>query len=62
MGAESTGLQVVDNMNGHAYILSNYQHAADQNSTTQATFDRIKGLINANKAEVGYLGGLPAIR
>jgi hypothetical protein len=62
MGAESTGLQVVDNMNGHAYIMSNYQHAADQNSTTQATFDRIKGLINANKAEVGYLGGLPAIR
>jgi hypothetical protein len=62
MGAESTGLQVVDNLNGYAYIMSNYQHAADQNGTTQATFDRIKGLINADKAEVGYLGGLPAMR
>lgn len=62
MGAESTGLQVVDNMNGYAYIMSNYQHAGDQNGTSQATYDRIKGLINANKAEVGYLGGLPAMR
>jgi len=62
MGAESTGLQVVDNMNGYAYIMSNYQHAGDQNSTAQATFDRIKGLINADKAEVGYLSGLPAMR
>jgi len=62
MGAESTGLQVVDNLNGHAYIMSNYQHAGDKNSTAQATFDRIKGLINTDKAEVGYLGGLPAMR
>ena len=62
MGAESTGLQVVDNMNGYAYIMSNYQHAGDQNSTVAATFNRILPLINANKAEVGYLGGLPAMR
>jgi secreted PhoX family phosphatase len=62
MGAESTGLQVVDNMNGHAYIMSNYQHAGDRNSTAQATYDRILPLINPAKAEVGYLGGLPAMR
>jgi len=62
MGAESTGLQVVDNMNGYAYIMSNYQHAGDQNSTVKATFDRILPLINTDKAEVGYLGGLPAMR
>ncbi len=62
MGAESTGLQVVDNMNGYAYIMSNYQHAGDQNGTAKATFDRILPLINVNKAEVGYLGGLPAMR
>lgn len=62
MGAESTGLQVVDNLNGHAYIMSNYQHAGDRNSTAQATYDRILPLINPAKAEVGYVGGLPAMR
>jgi len=62
MGAESTGLQVVDNMNGFAYIMSNYQHAGDKNSTAQATFDSIIGGINPDKAEVGYLAGVPAMR
>lgn len=62
MGAESTGLQVVDNMNGYAYIMSNYQHAGDKNSTVDATYNRIVPLINKDKAEVGYLGGLPAMR
>lgn len=62
MGAESTGLQVVDNLNGHAYIMSNYQHAGDKNSTLEPTYSRIKALINPDKAEVGYLGGLPAMR
>ncbi len=62
MGAESTGLQVVDNMNGFAYIMSNYQHAGDKNSTVDATYNRILPLINPQKAEVGYLGGLPAMR
>ncbi|NOT64994.1 MAG: DUF839 domain-containing protein [Methylotenera sp.] len=62
MGAESTGLQVVDNMNGFAYIMSNYQHAGDKNGTLEPTYSRILPLINTNKAEVGYLGGLPAMR
>ena len=62
MGAESTGLQVVDNLNGHAYIMSNYQHAGDRNSTLDPTYSRILPLINPDKAEVGYLGGLPAMR
>ncbi|MFZ2161144.1 MAG: alkaline phosphatase PhoX [Sideroxyarcus sp.] len=62
MGAESTGLQVVDNMNGHAYIMSNYQHAGDLNGTNATVHARILPLINPNKAEVGYLGGLPAMR
>lgn len=62
MGAESTGLQVVDNMNGFAYIMSNYQHAGDLNSTAKATFDSIIGNINPDKAEVGYLAGVPAMR
>jgi hypothetical protein len=62
MGAESTGLQVVDNLNGYAYIMSNYQHAGDRNSTLDPTYSRIFPLINPDKAEVGYLGGLPAMR
>lgn len=62
MGAESTGLQVVDNMNGFAYIMSNYQHAGDKNKTATATFDSIISKIDPYKAEVGYLGGLPAMR
>ena len=62
MGAESTGLQVVDNMNGHAYIMSNYQHAGDKNGTLDPTYSRILPLIDPDKAEVGYLGGLPAMR
>jgi hypothetical protein len=62
MGAESTGLQVVDNMKGHAYIMSNYQHAGDLNGTDPTVHARILPLIDPNKAEVGYLGGLPAMR
>jgi len=60
MGAESTGLQVVDNMNGRAYIMSNYQHAGDKIGDP-TLYARILPLINPNKAEVGYLGGLPAM-
>lgn len=62
MGAESTGLQAVDKLNGHAYIMSNYQHAGDRNKTNPAVYKRILPLINPNKAEIGYLGGLPAMR
>jgi len=28
-GAECTGLQVVDNLNGFAYVMSGFQHAGD---------------------------------
>jgi secreted PhoX family phosphatase len=62
MGAESTGLQVVDNMNGFAYIMANYQHAGDKNGTAKATYDSIIGGINPDKAEVGYIAGAPAMR
>ncbi len=62
MGAESTGLQVVDNMSGSAYIMSNYQHAGDKNSTLEPTYGNVMKYINPDKAEVGYIGGLPGIR
>ncbi|MCX7140686.1 MAG: DUF839 domain-containing protein [Proteobacteria bacterium] len=64
MGAESTGLQVVDNLNGFAYIMSNYQHAGDMNNSAWSStlFNSVKSLLNPDKAEVGYLAGVPAMR
>jgi len=66
-GAESTGLHAVDDMNGFAYIMSNFQHAGDWeaalHSKVQATLDP---LIRANYrdrygAAVGYLTGFPTL-
>jgi len=60
-GAESTGLQIVDNLNGWSYIMSNFQHPGDWDkklhSKVQATLDP---LVRANfkdryGASVGYL-------
>ncbi|MHB1229227.1 MAG: alkaline phosphatase PhoX [Halothiobacillus sp.] len=74
-GAEATGLQIVDSMNGHAYIMANNQHQGDWISsqppalTTALTAKAIE-LYGVNKynvpnyrltAKVGYIGGLPAI-
>ena len=66
-GAESTGLHVVDDINGFAYIMSNFQHPGDWEAAlhgkVQATLDP---LIRANYrdrygAAVGYLTGLPTL-
>jgi secreted PhoX family phosphatase len=66
-GAESTGLHAVDDINGFAYIMSNFQHAGDWEAAlhgkVQATLDP---LIRANYrdrygAAVGYLTGFPAL-
>jgi len=78
-GAESTGLQVVDDMNGHAYIMSNSQHQGDwlssQTDKTVPSRDSLKakaealygknsrGTLNYYlQADVGYIGGMPAIK
>ncbi len=62
-GAESTGLQAVEDANGYAYVMSNYQHAGDFTGTTsQVLKDELGPLINKYKAGVGYLGGLPALK
>lgn len=75
-GAEATGLQVLDDLNGHAYIMSNSQHQGDwigsQNATlTTALTAKAKELYGENKygtlnyrlqADVGYIGGMPAIK
>lgn len=56
-GAESTGLQVVDNNGGFGYVMANYQHAADFTSGTEAGLKaRLTPMIDAKKAAVGYIG------
>ena len=72
-GAESTGLQVVENLKGHAYIMSNNQHQGDWIKSTPADLKeklekRAGELYGMNRhgvnnfrlgAHVGYVGGLP---
>lgn len=74
-GAEATGLQIVDDMNGYSYIMSNTQHQGDWISSQNATLTaRLKtaaetqfgvnkyGTLNYYlQADVGYIGGMPAI-
>jgi hypothetical protein len=76
-GAESTGLHAVDDINGFAYIMSNFQHAGDWEVTRDASGNVTGGLhskvmttldplIRANYRDrygsaVGYLTGLPAL-
>jgi secreted PhoX family phosphatase len=68
-GAECTGLQVVDNYNGFAYVMANFQHPGDWEAvhgallSAQPTLD---SAINSNwgnkkQAAVGYLGGIPGL-
>jgi secreted PhoX family phosphatase len=62
-GAESTGLQVLDDMNGQAYIMSNYQHGGDFTSTTSEDLKTaLEPLIDKYKASIGYIGGLPGLK
>ncbi|MDG4596578.1 MAG: DUF839 domain-containing protein [Candidatus Contendobacter sp.] len=61
-GAESTGLQVLENLNGHAYIMSNAQHWGDFISTTNADLKtQLTPLIDKFYAPVGYIGGIPGL-
>ncbi len=65
-GAEATGLEVVDNLNGFSYILGNFQHAGDWGSIHSVIKDGVDPLINAqwnNKksSAIGYLSGLPVL-
>ncbi|WP_127471436.1 PhoX family protein [Thiomicrorhabdus aquaedulcis] len=64
-GAEATGLQAVENMNGHAYIMSNSQHHGEYISTMNADLaaavDAI-GVQKVNAGNFGYIGGIPAIK
>ncbi len=76
-GAESTGLQAADDVNGFTYIMSNFQHPGDWDVVRDSTgtitgglhakvFEELDPLIRANYknrfgAAVGYLTGIPAL-
>jgi len=65
-GAEATGLEVVENLNGFAYILSNFQHPGDWGSIHNVIKAEVEPLINAKwnnrkSATIGYISGLPAL-
>lgn len=64
VGGENTGLQVVEDWNGHAYLMSNIQHPAASEDLKQYP-DAIREGLGAKinkKGVVGYIGGLPGIR
>lgn len=63
-GAEHTGLQVIDDLNGKgAYIMSNSQHWGDLPGTVPAPLrDELLKRIDRFYAPFGYIGGLPAIK
>ena len=61
-GAETNGLQVVENLNGHAYIMANSQHWGDFISTTNADLKtQLTPLIDKFYAPIGYIGGMPGL-
>jgi hypothetical protein len=62
-GGENTGLQVYDNINGHAYITANIQHPGaeeDLASYPPEIKNELRNLVD-QRGLVGYLGGLPAM-
>lgn len=63
-GAENTGLQIVDNLNGKgAYIMANQQHLGDLPGAVPAALKTdLLSRIDRFNAPVGYIGGLPAIK
>ena len=62
-GAELTGLNVVGDWNGFAYVLTSFQHQGDGIDDFEikdaALKAELKTLIDPFVAAVGYLGGLP---
>jgi hypothetical protein len=63
-GAENTGLQVVDDLNGKgAYIMSNNQHWGDLPGAVPADLkSQLAAKIDKFQAPVGYIGGLPSFK
>jgi len=64
MGAEATGLMAVDNMNGHMYIGSNYQHPGDGGvgAPTAAMVAAVEAANPSFAADRNRAGGIGYIR
>ncbi len=63
-GAELTGLSIVENWNGHAYITTNYQHATEglkKRKMDEALKAELFARMDPFTAGVGYFGPLPAL-
>ncbi|MBN2866323.1 MAG: DUF839 domain-containing protein [Thiotrichales bacterium] len=64
-GAEATGLQAVENMDGFSYLMSNSQHHGDyirtMNPDMKAAVEAT-GNVDKFDANFGYIGGMPAIK
>jgi hypothetical protein len=63
MAAEATGLTVVPDYNGHAYVMSNFQHPGEENIKNYTGSDKTEVLNAINtkwdgkkKAAIGYIG------
>ena len=67
VGAESTGLQAVDNLHGFAYVMSNFQHPGEYIRTMNPDLQTaVDPLINSKwnnkrKAAIGYISGIPMV-
>ncbi|BBH23185.1 exported alkaline phosphatase [Paenibacillus baekrokdamisoli] len=66
-GAEATGLQAVDNLNGFSYIMSNLQHPGDEMIVAESLKPEVEKYINQNfdnkkAGMVGYISGLPSLQ
>lgn len=65
-GAEATGLQAVDNLNGFSYIMSNFQHPGDEMILPDPLKTQVMTYINQyyqnrKAGMVGYIAGMPKI-
>ncbi len=64
IGAEWTGLQVAENLNGFAYVMANIQHpgaAKDLEKYPDEVRVKLRGQVD-QRGGVGYLGALPAVK
>ncbi|MCC3372432.1 alkaline phosphatase PhoX [Cohnella sp. REN36] len=66
-GAEATGLQFVEDLNGFSYIMSNFQHPGDElllpdPLKTEVLAEINKSFENRKAGGVGYISGLPSMK
>jgi secreted PhoX family phosphatase len=65
IGGENTGLQVVENWNGHSYLMANIQHPGateDLKGYVQGYVKEVLAPKVNQRGKVGYMSGLPSFR